>query len=113
MFCLDQHLPKTDYLGKGGHFYMGIMAGNRMRDGVMSLMVTSSGGYGVLAGNWLWFGYNPGGTLGICPSKLLRNRGGTRADGWMDDRRQDGHSSVSLEDRDTCNNCTHTHSWLY
>ena len=29
----------------------------------MSLMVTSGGGYGVLAGNWLPLGYNPGGIL--------------------------------------------------
>ena len=64
-------------------------------------MVTSGGGYGVLAGNWLPLGYNPSGTLGICPSELPRNREGTRADRWTDDCRQDGHSSVSPEDRDT------------
>ena len=55
----------------------------------------------VLAGNWLLLGCNPGGTLGIYPSELPRNREGTRADGWTDDHRQDGHSSVSPEDRDT------------
>ena len=66
-----------------------------------SLMVTSGGGYGVLVGNWLPLGYNLGGTPGICPSKFPRNREGTRADGWTDDRRQDGHSSVSPENRDT------------
>ena len=63
-----------------------------------SLMVTSGGGYGVLVGNWLPLGCNPGGTPCICPSKLLRSREGTRADRWMDDRRQDSHSSVSPED---------------
>ena len=26
------------------------------------------GGYGILVGNWLPLGYNPGGTLGINPS---------------------------------------------
>ena len=65
-----------------------------------SLMVTSGGGYGVLVRNWLQLGCNPGGTPGICPSELLRSREGTRADGWTDDRQQDGHSSVSPEDRD-------------
>ena len=74
------------------------MAGNYVSGGVTSLMVTSGAGYGVLAGNWLQLGYNPGGTPGICPSKLPRSREGTRADGWMDDHRQDGHSSVSPED---------------
>ena len=49
-----------------------------------SLMVTSGGGYGVLAGNWLLLGCNPSGTPGICPSKLPRSREGTRADRWMD-----------------------------
>ena len=63
-------------------------------------MVTSGGGYGFLVRNWLPLGCNPGGTPGICPSELLRSREGTRADGWTDDRRQDGHSSVSPEDRD-------------
>ena len=72
----------------------------------MSLMVTSDGGYGVLVGKWLPLGSNPGGTPGICPSELLRNREGIRADGWTDDRRQDGHSSVSPEDHDTCSNPT-------
>ena len=67
-----------------------------------SRMVTSGGGYGILAGNWLPPGYNPGGTLGICPSELPRNRERTRADRWTDDRRQDGHLSVTPEDRDTC-----------
>ena len=77
---------------------MRIMAGNYVSGGVTSLMVTSGAGYGVLAGNWLPLGYNPGGTQGICPSKLPRSREGTRADGWMDDHRQDGHSLVSPED---------------
>ena len=63
-------------------------------------MVTSGGGYRVLAGNWLPLGYNPGVTPGICPRELLRNREGTRADRRMDDCRQDGHSSVSPEDHD-------------
>ena len=65
-----------------------------------SLMVTSGGGYGVLAGNWLMLGCNPSGTPGICLSELPRSREGTRANGWMDDHRQDGHSSVSPEDCD-------------
>ena len=75
--------------------------GNYVSGDVTSLMVTSGGGYGVLVGNWLPLGYNPGGTLGICPSELPRSREGTRVDGWTDGRQQDGHSSVSAEDRDT------------
>ena len=35
----------------------------------MSLMVTSGGGYRVLVGNWLPLSCNPGGTLGISPSR--------------------------------------------
>ena len=68
--------------------------------GVTSLMVTSGGGYRILAGNWLPLGYNPNGTPGICQSELPRNREGTRANRRMDDHRQDGHSSVSPEDHD-------------
>ena len=68
----------------------------------MSLMVTSGGGYGVLVGNWLPLGYNPIGTLGICPSELPRSRERTRANGWMDDCQQDSHLSVSPEDHDIC-----------
>ena len=50
----------------------------------MSLMVTSGGGYGVLAGNWLPLGYNPGGTLGINPSGYRgAERGQRPTDGWM------------------------------
>ena len=82
---------------------MRIMVGNHTKGGVTSLMVTSGGGYGVLAGNWLLLGYSPGGTPGICPSKLPRNREGTRADRRTDDRRQDGHWSVSPEDREHVN----------
>ena len=77
---------------------MRIMVGNYASGGVTSVMVTSGGGYGVLVGNWLPLGYNSSGTPGICPSELLRSRGGTRADGWTDDHHQDGHSSVSPED---------------
>ena len=50
-------LLSKDY---GGKLYEG---------GVMSLMVTSGGGYGILVGNWLPLGCNPGGTLGISPSR--------------------------------------------
>ena len=75
------------------------MSGN-CAGGVTSVIVTSDGGYGVLAGNWLLLGYNPGGTPGICPSELPRNREGTRANGWTDDCQQDSHLLVSLEDRD-------------
>ena len=49
--------------------------------GVTSLMVTSGGGYGVLAGNWLPLGCNPSGTPGISPS---RYRGGERGQGLTD-----------------------------
>ena len=75
-----------------------------MSGGVASLMVTSGAGYRVLVGNWLPLGYNPGGTPDICPSELPRSREGTRANGWTDDHHQDSHSSVSLEDCDTCEN---------
>ena len=50
----------------------------------MSLMVTSGGAYGVLAGNCLPLGYNPGGTLGISPSGCQgAERGQKLMDGWM------------------------------
>ena len=48
-----------------------------------SLMVTSGGGYGVLVGNWLPLGYNPGGTPGISPSGY---RGAERGQGPADGR---------------------------
>ena len=70
-----------------------------MQGGVTSLIVTSSGGYRVLARNWLLLGYNPSGTLGIFPSELPRNREGTRANEWTDDCRQYGRRD-GPEDRD-------------
>ena len=56
--------PKTAHLNEGGHFYTRIKAGNCMGC-VTSLIVTSGGTYGVLAGNWLPLSCNPGGTPGI------------------------------------------------
>ena len=49
-----------------------------------SLMVRSDGGYGVLVGNWLPLGYNPGGTPGINPSGYRgAERGQRLTDGRM------------------------------
>ena len=47
-------------------------------------MVTSGGGYGVLVGNWLLLGYNPGGTPDINSSMYQgAERGQRPTDGWM------------------------------
>ena len=55
-----------------------------MQGGVTSLMVTSGSGYGVLVGNWLPLGYNPGGKLGINPSGYRgAERGQRPTDGRM------------------------------
>ena len=83
MFRLDRRLPK-DYLGKRGSLLYEDCGGKPCEGGVTSLMVISGGGYGVLAGNWLPLGYNPGGTLGIDPSGYQgAERGQGLTDGWM------------------------------
>ena len=102
MFCLDRCLPK-DWLSReeGVTFIRGLWwetawGGCDITNGDIWWLLW------VLAGNWLPLGCNPGGTPDIYPSELLRNREGTRANGWMDDHWPDGHSSVSPEDHDTC-----------